>query len=89
MYLNRDGRGGKLRCGETLENFWIIWIETGMLFRVKKEVNPRFEVAAGIRKISDTNVRLFFENLKTTRGGELRVELWNKKLLGLALGKSR
>ncbi len=35
-----------------------------MLVRVTKEVSPRFEIAAGIRKISDTNgPALLFENV--------------------------
>ena len=29
--------------------------KNGLLLRVKKEVNPKYEIAAGIRKISDTN----------------------------------
>ncbi len=37
----------------------------GMLLRITKEVSPRFEIAAGIRKISDTNgPALLFENVK-------------------------
>ncbi len=36
----------------------------GMLVRVTKEVSPRFEIAAGIRKVSDTNgPTLLFENV--------------------------
>ncbi len=36
----------------------------GMLVRVTKEVSPRFEIAAGIRKVSDTNgPALLFENV--------------------------
>ncbi len=36
----------------------------GMLVRITKEVSPRFEIAAGIRKISDTNgPALLFENI--------------------------
>lgn len=37
----------------------------GMLLRVTKEVSPRFEIAAGIRKASNTNgPALLFENVK-------------------------
>ena len=37
----------------------------GKLVRVKKEVDPHFEIAAGIRKASDTDgPALLFENVK-------------------------
>ncbi len=39
--------------------------KNGLLLRVKKEVDPKYEIAAGMRKISDTNgPALLFENVK-------------------------
>lgn len=58
-----------------------------MLVRVKKKVDPRFEIAAGIRKISDTDgPALLFENVKgypnwRVAGGVFATQ----KLMALAL----
>lgn len=62
--------------------------ENGKLLRVKKEVNPRFEVAAGIRKISDTDgPALLFENIKGFPGWTMAGGIFgSQKLIALALG---
>jgi UbiD family decarboxylase len=65
------------------------YLETkGKLVRVKKEVDPRFEIAAGIRKTSDTNgPALLFENVKGCPGWRVTGGLFaTRKLLSLALG---
>ena len=62
--------------------------EKGKLVKVKKEVDVRFEIAAGIRKISDTDgPALIFENIKgypdwRVAGGTYATQ----KLIALALG---
>jgi 2,5-furandicarboxylate decarboxylase 1 len=62
--------------------------ENGKLLRVKKEVNLRFEVAAGIRKISDTDgPALLFENIRDFPGWTVAGGLFGtQKLMALALG---
>jgi len=58
-----------------------------MLVRVKKEVDPRFEIAAGIRKISDTNgPALLFENVKGYPNWRVAGGIFaTRKLMALAL----
>ena len=60
----------------------------GKLLRVKKEVDTRFEIAAGIRKISDTDgPALLFENIKDFPGWRVVGGLYaTPKLMALALG---
>jgi len=62
--------------------------KNGKLLRVKKEVHPRFEIAAGIRKISDTDgPALLFENVKGFPAWRAVGGIFGtKKLLALALG---
>lgn len=59
----------------------------GKLLRVKKEVDPKFEIAAGIRKISDTNgPALLFENVKGYPGWRVVGGIYGtKELMALAL----
>lgn len=61
--------------------------ENGKLVRVKKEVTPRFEVAAGIRKISDTDgPALLFENIRGFPGWTMAGGLFGtQRLIALAL----
>jgi UbiD family decarboxylase len=62
--------------------------KNGKLFRVRKEVDVRFEIAAGIRKISDTDgPALLFENVKGFPGWKMAGGTFGtKKLLALTLG---
>jgi len=60
----------------------------GKLLRVGKEVDPRFEIAAGIRKISDTDgPALLFENVKGHPGWKVAGGLYaTQELVALTLG---
>jgi len=60
----------------------------GELLRVTKEVNPRFEIAADIRKVSDMDgPGLLFENIKGFLGWRVAAGIYGtKKHLALALG---
>lgn len=60
----------------------------GKLLRVKKEVDVRFEIAAGIRKASDTDgPALLFEKVKGFPGWEVAGGIFaTQKLLALAIG---
>ena len=62
--------------------------EEGKLARVKKEVDPRFEIAAGIRKASDTDgPALLFERVKGYPDWKVAAGLFaTQKLLALAFG---
>ena len=57
------------------------------LLRVQKEVDTRFEIAAGIRKVSDTDgPALLFENIKNHPGWRVAAGVFaTRKLLALAL----
>ncbi len=59
----------------------------GKLLRVKKEVDPKHGIAAGIRKISDTNgPALLFENVKGYPGWRVVGGIYGtKELMALAL----
>lgn len=59
----------------------------GKLARIKKEVDPRFEIAAGIRKISDTDgPALLYENIKGHPGWRVAGGLYGtRKLVALGL----
>ncbi len=61
--------------------------ENGKLLRVRKEVDIRFEVAAGIRKISDTDgPALLFESIRGFPGWTVAGGLFGtQKLMALAL----
>ncbi|MFC2032259.1 UbiD family decarboxylase [Chloroflexota bacterium] len=60
----------------------------GKLLRVKKEVRTKHEIAAGIRKISDTDgPALIFENIKNHSNWKVAGGLFGtRKLISLALG---
>ncbi len=62
--------------------------ENGKLLRVDKEVDTAFEIAAGIRKISDTDgPALLFENIKGFPGWRVAGGVYaTQKLFALALG---
>ena len=59
----------------------------GKLLRVKKEVDPKYEIAAGIRKISDDNgPALLFENVKGYPSWRVVGGIYGtKELMALAL----
>ncbi len=59
----------------------------GILLKVTKEVSPRFEIAAGIRKICDTNgPALLFENIQGHPGWRVVGGLFaTRKLMAFAL----
>lgn len=61
--------------------------KNGLLLRVKKEIDPKYEIAAGIRKISDTNgPALLFENVKGYPGWRVVGGLFGtQKLMAYAL----
>src|SRR4030042_152309 len=60
----------------------------GKLVKVKKQVDPRYEIAAGIRKSSDTDgPALLFENVKGVPNWRVAGGVYaNQRLLSLALG---
>ncbi|MFH0914762.1 MAG: UbiD family decarboxylase [Chloroflexota bacterium] len=60
----------------------------GKLLRVKKEVDVRYEIAAGIRKTSDVDgPALLFENIKGYPGWRIAGGIFaTQKLMALALG---
>jgi 2,5-furandicarboxylate decarboxylase 1 len=62
--------------------------ENGKLLKVKREVNPRFEIAAGIRKISNSDgPALLFENIRGFPGWRIAGGLFGtQKLTALSLG---
>ena len=57
------------------------------LLRVQTEVDTRFEIAAGIRKVSDTDgPALLYENIKNHPGWRVAAGVFaTRKLLALAL----
>jgi len=59
----------------------------GKLLRVRKEVDTRFDIAAGIRKVSDTGgPALLFENVRGYPGWRVAAALFaTRELLALAL----
>jgi len=61
---------------------------SGKLLRVQKEVDTRFEIAAGIRKVSDTGgPALLYECIRNYPGWRVVAGLFaTRKLLALALG---
>ena len=62
--------------------------KNGKLLRVTKEVNTRFDIAAGTRKISDNDgPALLFENVKDFPGWRVASGIYaTQKLIALALG---
>jgi len=60
----------------------------GKLLRVKREVDTRLDIAAGIRKISDTDgPALLFENIKGFPGWRIAGGIYaTQKLIALAIG---
>jgi 2,5-furandicarboxylate decarboxylase 1 len=68
---------------------YLDFLETkGKLCRVKKEINIRHEIAAGIRKVSDTDgPALLFENIKGFPNWRVAGGVYaTQKLIALALG---
>ena len=68
---------------------YLDYLETkGKLCRVKKEVGVRYEIAAGIRKVSDTDgPALLFENIKGYPGWTVAGGIYaTQKLIALAIG---
>ncbi len=61
---------------------------TGKLVKVQKEVDTRFDVAAGIRKVSDARgPALLYENIRGYAGWKIAAGLFaSRELLALALG---
>jgi UbiD family decarboxylase len=67
---------------------YLDYLETkGKLLRIKKEVDVKYEIAAGIRKISDTDgPALLFENIRGYPGWRVAGGIYGtKKLMALAL----
>jgi 2,5-furandicarboxylate decarboxylase 1 len=62
--------------------------KNGKLLRVKREVDTRFDIAAGIRRISDTDgPALLFENIKGFSGWRVAGGIYaTQKLMALAIG---
>ena len=62
--------------------------QSGKLIRVRKEVDTRFEIAAGIRKVSDADgPALLYENIRDYSGWRVAAGLFaTRKLLAFALG---
>src|SRR3989304_10127517 len=62
--------------------------QNGKLVRVRREVDTRFEIAAGIRKVSDIDgPALLYENIKNHHGWRVAAGVFaTRKLLALALG---
>lgn len=62
--------------------------KNGKLLHVKKEIDTSFEIAAGLRKISDNDgPALFFDNIKDFPGWQIVGGLYaTQKLMALALG---
>jgi UbiD family decarboxylase len=62
--------------------------QRGLLARVKKEVSPKYEIAAGIRKVSDTNgPALVFENVAGYPGWRVAAGIFaTRRLVAEAFG---
>ena len=62
--------------------------KNGKLVRVQREVDTRFEIAAGIRKVSDIDgPALLYENIRNYPGWRIAAGVFaTRKLLALALG---
>jgi len=62
--------------------------EQGQLLHVKEEVDVKYDIAAGIRKTSDTNgPALLFENIRSRPGWRVLGGLFaTRKLIALGLG---
>ncbi len=72
---------------EDLRSYLSYLEERGQLLRVGEEANPKFEIAAGIRKTSDIEgPALLFENIKNYPGWRVLGGLFaTRKLVALAL----
>lgn len=72
---------------EDLRNYLSFLEERGQLLRVGEEVDPKFEIAAGIRKTSDIEgPALLFEKIKNHPGWKVLGGLFaTRKLVALAL----
>lgn len=73
---------------EDLRGYLSYLEEKGQLLRVQEEVDPKFEIAAGIRKTSDVaGPALLFEKVKGFPGWRVLGGLFaTRKLIALALG---
>lgn len=73
---------------ENFRDFLNLLERSGKLVRVRQEVDTRFEIAAGIRKVSDTDgPALLYENVRNYPGWRVAAGLFaTRKLLALALG---
>lgn len=76
------------RSYDNFRDFLNLLERNGKLLRVRKEVDTRFEIAAGIRKVSDTDgPALLYENVKNYPGWRVAAGVFaTRKLLAMALG---
>lgn len=81
---------GQVRSYTNFREFLHLLEQSGKLVRVRKEVSIRFEIAAGIRKVSDTDgPALLYESIKSYPGWRVAAGLFaTRKLLASALGVS-
>jgi len=75
---------------EDFRDFLNLLERNGKMVRVQKEVDTRFEIAAGIRKVSDTDgPALLYENIRNYPSWRVAAGVFaTRKLLALALGVS-
>jgi 2,5-furandicarboxylate decarboxylase 1 len=73
---------------QNFRDFLSLLEANGQLVRVAKPVSTRFDIAAGIRKVSDTNgPALLYENVKDYPGWRVAAGVYaTRTLLALALG---
>ena len=72
----------------SFRDFLTLLERSGKLVRVSKPVSTRFEIAAGIRKVSDSDgPALLYENIQECPGWRVAAGVFaTRKLLALALG---
>ncbi len=72
----------------SFRDFLTLLDHVGKLVRVRKEVDTRFDIAAGIRKVSDSDgPALLYENIRDYPGWRVAAGVFaTRKLLALALG---
>jgi 2,5-furandicarboxylate decarboxylase 1 len=73
---------------ENFRDFLNLLESNGKLLRVRKQVDTRFDIAAGIRKVSDTDgPALLYENVRNYPGWRVAAGVFaTRKLLAMALG---
>ena len=73
---------------ENFRDFLNLLESNGKLLRVRKEVDTRFDIAAGIRKVSDIDgPALLYENVRNYPGWRVAAGVFaTRKLLAMALG---